>query len=214
MAVNLFGWTVNGVVIAGMAYLAFAMALAGWMAGLRRGEAVTLLPARGDGASTLAAQLGLVLVSLIVCAALIYWLWIPLPLAVPPAATPILAVVGLAIFVAGTLFIVWARHTLGRMWGISTSRQVKLLPDHQLIAGGPYALVRHPMYFGWWTALLGALLIYRTWILVLLLAMSLVVSLVVFYRRARLEESTLAARFGAEWQAYVKRTKFLIPFVH
>ena len=210
MAVNLFGWIVNGVVIAGMAYLAFAMALAGWMAGLRRGEAVTLLPARGEGASTLAAQLGLVLVSLIVCAALIYWLWIPLPLAVPPAATPILAVVGLVIFVAGTLFIVWARHTLGRMWGISTSRQVKLLPDHQLIAGGPYAFVRHPMYFGWWVALLGALLIYRTWILALFLAMSLVV----FYRRARLEEATLGARFGAEWQAYVKRTKFLIPFIH
>jgi protein-S-isoprenylcysteine O-methyltransferase Ste14 len=65
------------------------------------------------------------------------------------------------------------------------------------------------MYFGWWTVLLGALLIYRTWILVLLLAMSLVV----FYRRARLEEATLAGRFGAEWQAYVKRTKFLVPFI-
>jgi protein-S-isoprenylcysteine O-methyltransferase Ste14 len=145
-----FNWIVNVVVIAGVAYLAFAMALAGWIAGLRRGEAVTLLPARGDGAGT-----------------------------------------------------------LGRMWGISTSRQVKLLPDHQLIAGGPYALIRHPMYLGWWVALLGALLIYRTWILVLLLTMSLVV----FYRRARIEETTLAVRFGAEWQAYVKRTKFLVPFI-
>ena len=205
-----FGWIVDIIVIAGVAYLAFAMALAGWIAGLRRGEAVTLLPARGDGTGALAAQLGLVLVSLVVCAVLFYWLWIPLPLAVPPAAAPILAAAGLAIFVAGALFIVWARRTLGRMWGISTSREVKLLPDHQLIAGGPYALVRHPMYFGWWTALLGALLIYRTWILVLLLIMSLIV----FYRRARLEETTLAARFGAAWQAYVKRTKFLIPFVH
>ena len=205
-----FGWIVNAVVIVGVAYLAFAMALAGWIAGLRRGEAVTLLPARRGGAGALAAQLGLVLVSLVVCAVLFYWLWIPLPLAVPPAAAPILAAGGLAIFVAGALFIVWARRTLGRMWGISTSRQVKLLPDHQLIDGGPYALVRHPMYFGWWVALLGALLIYRTWILVFLLAMSLVV----FCRRARLEETTLAARFGAEWQAYVKRTKFLIPFVH
>jgi protein-S-isoprenylcysteine O-methyltransferase Ste14 len=220
MAVNLFGLIVNGVVIAGMAYLAFAMALAGWIAGLRRGEAVTLLPVCGGGTATLAAQLGLVLVALIACAALIYWLWIPLPLAVPPAATPILAVVGLVIFVAGALFVVWARRTLGRMWGISTSRQpapaaprgpgVKLLPDHQLIAGGPYALVRHPMYFGWWVALLGALLVYRTWILALLLVMSLAA----FYRRARLEEATLGARFGAEWQAYVERAKFLIPFIH
>jgi protein-S-isoprenylcysteine O-methyltransferase Ste14 len=208
--VDAFGWIVNAVVIVGVAYLAFAMALAGWIAGLRRGEAVTLLPARGDGAGTLAAQLGLVLVSLVICAVLFYVLWIPLPFAVSPDTVLVLAVGGLAIFVAGTLFIVWARCTLGRMWGISTSREVKLLPDHQLISGGPYALVRHPMYFGWWTALLGTLLIYRTWILVLLLAMSLIV----FYRRARLEETTLAERFGAEWQAYVKRTKFLVPFIY
>src|SRR5512137_661348 len=175
-----FNWIVNAIVIVGVAYLAFAMALAGWIAGLRRGEAVTLLPARGDGASSMAAQLGLVFVSLIVCAVLFYVLWIPLPFAVSPDAALVLAVAGLVIFIAGTLFIVWARRTLGRMWGISTSREVKLLPDHQLIDGGPYALVRHPMYFGWWTALLGALTIYRTWILVLLWAMSLIV----FYRRA------------------------------
>jgi protein-S-isoprenylcysteine O-methyltransferase Ste14 len=205
-----FGWIVDIVVIAGVAYLAFAMALAGWIAGLRRGEAVTLLPVRGGLAGTLAAQLGLVLVSLALCAMLFYWLWIPLPLAAPPAAVPILAAGGLVIFFSGALYVVWARRTLGRMWGISTSRQVKLLPDHQLISGGPYALARHPMYFGWWVALLGVLLIYRTWIVVLLLAMSLVV----FYRRARLEETTLAARFGAEWQAYVRRTKFLVPFIY
>ncbi len=205
-----FNLIVNAIVIAGVAYLSFAMALAGWIAGLRRGEAVTLLPARGDGSGALAAQLGLVLVSLVVCAVLFYVLWIPLPLAVSPDIALILEVVGLVIFVAGTLFILWARHTLGRMWGISTSREVKLLPDHQLIDGGPYALVRHPMYFGWWTALLGALVIYRNWLLVLLMVMSLIV----FYRRARLEETTLGARFGVEWQAYVERTKFLVPFVH
>ncbi len=205
-----FTLIVNAIVIVGVAYLSFAMALAGWIAGLRRGEAVTLLPARGDGAGSMAAQLGLVFVSLIVCVVLFYVLWIPLPLAVSPDVALVLAVVGLVIFIAGTLFTVWARRTLGRMWGISTSREVKLLPDHQLIDGGPYALVRHPMYFGWWTALLGALLIYRTWILVLLMAMSLIV----FYRRARLEEATLGKRFGAEWQAYVKRTKFLVPFIH
>ncbi len=207
---DIFNLIVNVIVAVGVAYLAFAMALAGWIAGLRKGEAVTLLPARGNGAGSLAAQLGLVLVSLVVCAVLFYVLWIPLPLAVSPDSALALQVIGLAIFVAGTLFILWARRTLGRMWGISTSREVKLLPDHQLIDGGPYALVRHPMYFGWWTALLGALTIYRTWILVLLLARSLIV----FYRRARLEETTLGARFGAAWQAYVKNTKFLVPFIH
>jgi protein-S-isoprenylcysteine O-methyltransferase Ste14 len=66
------------------------------------------------------------------------------------------------------------------------------------------------MYSGWWLALLGAILIYRTWILVLLLAFSILV----FARRARLEERVLAERFGEEWQAYAASTKSLIPLVY
>ncbi len=34
------------------------------------------------------------------------------------------------------------------------------------------------------------------------------------YRRARLEEITLADTFGAAWEAYAARTKFIIPFVY
>lgn len=78
------------------------------------------------------------------------------------------------------------------------------------LQAGPYALVRHPMYFGWWVALVGTVLIYRTWILVLLLGMSLVV----FYRRARLEERTRAERFGSAWDKHVARTRFLVPFIY
>ncbi len=206
---NLWIGFVNVIVIAGMAYLSFVMALAGWVAGLRRGEAVALLPVHGNRSTVLAAQLGLVLVGLLLAAALLFWLWVPLPLPLPAAAALALEVVGLALFVGGAVVVVWARQTLGRMWGISTSREVKLLPDHQLVTSGPYRLVRHPMYFGWWAAVLGLLLIYRTWILVLLLVMSLAV----FYQRARLEDSVLAARFGAEWQRYIRQAKFIIPFI-
>lgn len=59
-------------------------------------------------------------------------------------------------------------------------------------------------------SLLGLILIYRTWGLVALLVMSVVS----FYRRARLEEATLAARFGLEWQSYAARSKFLVLFVY
>lgn len=202
-------WVVNAIVLLGVGYLAFVMALAGWFAGLRRGEAVTLLPDRG-GRSGWWVQLALVVVSLAVCVGLIVWLWIPLPIPLPVPAATALRAGGLTLFVVGALFIVWARSTLGRMWGISTSRQVKLLPDHQLVEAGPYGLVRHPKYFGWFVALLGIVLIYRTWILVLLLAMSSWV----FYRRARLEERTLAERFGSIWDKYLARTRFLVPFIY
>jgi protein-S-isoprenylcysteine O-methyltransferase Ste14 len=96
------------------------------------------------------------------------------------------------------------------MWGLSTSRNVKLLDDHQLVQSGPFAFVRHPMYFGWWVAMFGLLLLYPTWVVLLLL----VSSLIAFFGRARREEVALAERFGEAWKEYKKRTRFLIPFIY
>jgi protein-S-isoprenylcysteine O-methyltransferase Ste14 len=198
------------VVILGMAYLIFAMALAGWVAALRRGEAVTLLTQHGSTARNLALQIGVGVASLAVCAALAYLLWIPIPLNVSSGVHSLLQIIGLGLFVAGTLLVLWARRTLGRMWGLSTSREVKLFPQHQLVKSGPYRLIRHPMYSGWWLALIGSVLIYWTWILVVLL----VSSMLEMARRARLEERALSERFGAEWEDYAASTKSLIPFIY
>jgi heme/copper-type cytochrome/quinol oxidase subunit 1 len=70
------GIIINAIVIVGVIYLSFVMALAGWISALRKGQAVTLLPERGSKSSTLWLQLGMVGVSLLVCALLIYFLWI------------------------------------------------------------------------------------------------------------------------------------------
>jgi protein-S-isoprenylcysteine O-methyltransferase Ste14 len=198
------------VVILGMVYLIIAMALAGWIAGIRRGEAVTLLPEQGSTAKNLAFQIGVGIISLGASAALGYLLWIPIPLNMSSRSHSFLEIIGLGLFLVGTVLVIWARQTLGRMWGLSTSRKVKLLPEHQLVRNGPYRLIRHPMYSGWWLALIGAVLIYRTWILIMLLAFSLLA----FARRARLEERKLSERFGAEWEAYAASTKSLIPFIY
>jgi protein-S-isoprenylcysteine O-methyltransferase Ste14 len=87
---------------------------------------------------------------------------------------------------------------------------VKLLDDHHFIQSGPYALVRHPMYFGWWMAMLGLLLLYPTWVELLML----VFSVIAFIGRAQREEVALAARFGEAWSEYKRRTRFLIPFIY
>jgi Isoprenylcysteine carboxyl methyltransferase (ICMT) family len=63
-----------------------------------------------------------------------------------PLTTPVV-VAGFAVQIAGLLLAVWARQTLGRFW----SGAIATSTDHQLIRGGPYRLVRHPIY----TALLG-----------------------------------------------------------
>lgn len=206
----IFGLIVNVIVILGMTYLTLLMALAGWVISLRKGQAVTLLSERGNRRWSVWAQVVFVLLSLAVFGVLFYILWIPLPLKLSRFTLLILKICGLIFFLAGLSLIVWARRTLAAMWGISTSRQVKLMPEHQLIDTGPYAFVRHPMYVGWWVSVLGLVFIYLTWILVGLLAMSVVV----FYRRARLEEVTLAERFGDQWRSYEARSRFIIPFIY
>jgi len=135
-------------------------------------------------------------------------LWIPL-FTIPVVASFDLKVIGLILYLAGCVFVLWARRTLGKMWGLSTSQNVRLLDDHRLIQSGPYACVRHPMYFGWWVAMLGLLLLYPVWLVLVML----VFSVVAFIGRARREESALAERFGDTWAAYKRRTRFLIPYL-
>jgi len=205
---SIFKIAVNIIVIAGMFYLTFVMALAGWFAGLRKDQAVTLLPENHRNARSTVVQAGFVLASLAIFVLIFYFLWMPLPVSISSTVLIILYAVGFAFFLVGLMITFWARRTLGMMWGISTSRKVKLLQEHQLIQSGPYALVRHPMYLGWWLSVFGLLLIYHTWTLVVLLVMSLFI----FYRRARLEDRILADRFGEAWEAYAARSKFIFPF--
>ncbi|MBN1536486.1 MAG: isoprenylcysteine carboxylmethyltransferase family protein [Anaerolineales bacterium] len=210
MQTTIFNLIVDIIVILEGAYLSFAMALAGWIAGLKGGEAVTLVKTRDGNPRGMAAQMFLAAAAIIMTAVLFYSLWIPITGNLSEENKTICKGVGLVLFALGVLFTLWARQTLGRMWGISTSREEKFLPDHQLIDQGLYAIVRHPMYFGWCLAVLGLLLIYWTWIVFILF----VSSLIVFYKRACREEDILAARFGEQWQAHVKRTNFFAPWIY
>jgi hypothetical protein len=79
---NAFEMTVNGIVILGMFYLTFVMALAGWVAGLRKGEAVAILPEQSNRSPTTRIQMGFMLVSLVISLLVIYFLWIPLPISI------------------------------------------------------------------------------------------------------------------------------------
>jgi len=197
------------IVILSLLYVSFVLTLADWLAALRKGRAVTLLPERNGRKYPFWAQIGLVVLGMVIFAAMAYYLWIPLfSLSIQTAF--LLEVLGLILYAAGCLFMLWARRTLGKMWGISTSQQVKLFDDHQIIRSGPYAFVRNPMYFGWWVAMFGLLLLYPVWMVLLMFLFSLVA----FIGRAHREEEAMAGRFGDDWAEYKKRTKFLIPFIY
>src|SRR5580692_10867814 len=113
--------------------------------------------------------------------------------------------VGAAITIAGLLFAVWARVYLGRNW----SRSVTIKQDHELIATGPYAMVRHPIYTGILTGFFGmaiAISQVRGFVAVVLIFL-------VFWAKFRMEEQWMRSQFGEAYNAYAHRTKALVPYI-
>lgn len=202
-----FDWVLRAVVVLPLLYLTF-LTVRDWLAASRRGEAVSLLSESAGRPRPFWVQVVTTIVGFAVAIPYFYYLWIPVwrP---SPRLDQALNIVGVLVYVVGIGFAFVARSALGRNWGVSTGAQVKLVPGHELIRGGPYAVVRHPMYFGSWLAVLGLILIYPVWALVILLP-SMVVS---FTRRALREEGALSARFGEAWAEYSRQTSFIIPFV-
>jgi len=126
--------------------------------------------------------------------------WIPRPTPFPYGVQ--LAGVPLTIFGIG--FAIWARLTLGKNWGMPMTLREK--PD--LITGGPYAFVRHPIYTGIALAMLGTALTFGAWWFSVLL-----IALGYFAISMRQEEKDMVQHFPDTYPAYVARTKRLIPFV-
>lgn len=204
-----FDWIVASIVIVSLIYVSFVLTVRDWFSALRKGQAVTLLPERKGRNWPLWTQVVIMIFGLALCVPLFYYGWIPL-FAISAGTSQVLDVIGLVIYLLGLAFTLWARRTLGKYWGLSTSKNVKLLDDHQLIQNGPYAFVRHPMYFGWWASMLGLTIIYPVWAVFLLFLFSVIS----FFGRARREEAALAERFGETWIEYKKQTKFIIPFIY
>ncbi len=113
--------------------------------------------------------------------------------------------IGAAITVAGLLFAVWARLTLGANW----SRSVTIKQNHELIITGPYRLVRHPIYTGILAGFLGSTV--ATAQLRGLLAFALV--FFALWYKLRLEESWMRTQFGDVYSNYARHTAALVPWL-
>ena len=116
-----------------------------------------------------------------------------------------IAWIGTVITLAGQAFAVWARIHLGKYW----SGTVALKENHRLVTSGPYALVRHPIYTGLLSAVLGSALAAGT---VEALA-GFAVMIPAYILKWKREEWLMSLEFGAEYAAYKARTKAIIPFI-
>ncbi len=116
----------------------------------------------------------------------------------------ILAVIGAVLFGCGIALAVWARLHLGRNWGMPMTQRA----EPELVTSGPYRFVRHPIYSGLLTAILGTALVNN------LLGLIVVAVLVAyFYYCGIVEERNLAATFPQAYPEYKSRTKMIIPFL-
>jgi protein-S-isoprenylcysteine O-methyltransferase Ste14 len=119
-------------------------------------------------------------------------------------ANPVLNWIGVVLCVMGIAFALWARAYLGRNWGMPMS----VKENRELVTGGPYHFVRHPIYTGMIVAIFGSALVGGLpWIFFFVLYM------IYFLYSARREEKMLAQEFPNEYPAYKRRTKVVIPFV-
>jgi protein-S-isoprenylcysteine O-methyltransferase Ste14 len=116
-----------------------------------------------------------------------------------------LAWIGVLLCIAGLVFCIWARFTLGRNW----SGVVTLKGGHELITRGPYALVRHPIYTGLLTMFVGTVIMFGH--VAALIAMPLV--FVSIWIKLRYEERLMLQKFPDQYAVYQRRVKRIIPFI-
>jgi protein-S-isoprenylcysteine O-methyltransferase Ste14 len=127
----------------------------------------------------------------------------PLTVAVPFAS--VFQGFGIVAWLAGGGLALWSEKYLGRF----TRPEIEVLADHQLITGGPYRWIRHPLYT--------ALLLMSAGVALLLLNALLVtlffVACGIARRRAVLEEALLGSEkgFGASYRTYMEQTGRFLP---
>ncbi len=110
---------------------------------------------------------------------------------------------GLAILLVSTVFTLWARAVLGKMWTLSPV----LKEDHALRTTGPYAVTHHPIYTGMLGMLIGTALLAGLghWLVLLVLAV------VIIEGKIQAEEGLLVEAFPGRYEQYRRRVPRLVP---
>jgi protein-S-isoprenylcysteine O-methyltransferase Ste14 len=121
--------------------------------------------------------------------------------------TPVLSYLGVAVDVV----CLWMFHRTHRDLGENWSVSLDLRERHTLVTTGIYALVRHPMYSGFWLMALAQALLLPNWIAG---PAGLVGFGILFFGRVGREEEMMISAFGDEYRAYMGRTARVVPWIY
>ena len=116
-------------------------------------------------------------------------------------------IIGTALMIAGLVLRVWSVLTLGRFFRSTVTIQ----ESHLVIQHGVYKYIRHPSYLGVLILVTGLGIASNS--LFSLVGTDLIIFVGMQYRIA-VEEQVLSSELGRDYQAYISRTKRLIPFFY
>ena len=124
-----------------------------------------------------------------------------------PSVLMVLEIVGLMLYVIGVLLMAWALITLGRNYQLGGSAPRF---EDKMVVGGPYRLVRHPMYTAALTISFGLTCLIQSWAFLCVFCVYLVLILLLI----PMEEDGLRKSYGEQYCTYWQKTRKLIPFVY
>jgi protein-S-isoprenylcysteine O-methyltransferase Ste14 len=115
--------------------------------------------------------------------------------------------------IAGSLMLalgLWLFHRSHADLGTNWSITLEVRESHRLVTEGIYRRIRHPMYMALLLYSLGQAIVLPNWVAgpSYLVAMTLLIAL-----RLGPEEQIMKEEFGAEYDAYMSRTKRILPGV-
>ncbi|MEO0899230.1 MAG: isoprenylcysteine carboxylmethyltransferase family protein [Bacteroidota bacterium] len=113
---------------------------------------------------------------------------------------------GLILLVGGMVIRLAAIRQLGRYFTATVETQ----NSQQIVSDGLYGIVRHPSYLGAYLSMLGAALMFSSWMGLIATA---VIQILAYAYRINMEEETLLSDLGDAYERYAIRTKRMIPFV-
>lgn len=119
---------------------------------------------------------------------------------------PIPFVAGIACLAVGLWLFSRSHADLGTNWSVT----LEVRETHQLVTNGIYRRVRHPMYLSFLVYAVGQALVLPNWIAGPSYAVAM---LLLFLLRLGPEERMMREEFGQDYEAYMRRTKRLVPGV-
>lgn len=117
-----------------------------------------------------------------------------------------LTIFGFLLYMYGIIISMYGRKEIHTNWAGSYNFQIK--ENHTLVKTGIYHLIRHPIYSGLGTAILGVEIFTHSYLLI-----GIPILFFILYLWARREERLLEKTFRSAYLNYKKQTKMFIPFL-